>query len=326
MTETINVQIDAKQLVLEWMGANAYIPCNKKLLRQIGDTNTILLSESINQYRRWSQQGKLQQNGSFYWTQIDCEIETGYSRSTQQRAFKDMEKRELLKTFNKKVVINEVEKSVRFIKLNFAKIGQLMFSNDKEIIESIKKKYEDRNEQNQESRKRVKEQNQEKARTQNEPSQSYQERTQNESSERGLKMNPREDSKWGPSNKDLELRTNISSCSSDNHKNSIDQKLKEKYPDAPFEEIKAELLNDESAVINTDKQYHSLLEYRLENWKPKPSRKGKVNVTKKPVRTELLPDWFDNENGNKKNQHQQQDQDQEQKKQEIEDMLKKLRS
>jgi hypothetical protein len=166
MSEMIRVEVDAKQVVLDWVGSNAFIPSNKKLLRQIGDTNTILLSESISQFRRWEQQGKLQQDGSFYWTQMDCEIETGYSRSTQTRAFKDMEKRGLLKTESRKSIINGEEKSIRFILLNFAKIAELMFSDDEHIISSIREKYEKLKKQNQESRKKTKE----KAMIQNESS------------------------------------------------------------------------------------------------------------------------------------------------------------
>jgi hypothetical protein len=65
----------------------------------------------------------------------------------------------------------------------------------------------------------------------------------------------------------------------------IDEELRAKYPHLPFEMIKNKLLNDDSVIIITPKQYKGLLEYRLKNYKLKLNRA-------KPIRTEKLPDWF----------------------------------
>lgn len=210
MSEMIHVAVDAKQVVMDWMSKHSFIQVNKKLLRQIGDTNTILLAESISQYQRWADKGKLREDGSFFWTHCDCEIETGYSRSTQGRAFKDMEKRGLLKTFNLKVLDswNGKEKTVRFLKLDFVKIGQLMLSNDDEIINSIKEKYKDLYEKNQESKKKSKEKAKEKSMTQNESSLGITGVTQNESSG-CVKMNHLDDSKWVTSKKVLVIKKDL---------------------------------------------------------------------------------------------------------------------
>jgi hypothetical protein len=75
----------------------------------------------------------------------------------------------------------------------------------------------------------------------------------------------------------------ISSISS----SSIDSKLKEEFPNTPFEEIKEALLKDKKVIIETEKQYEAMLRYRLGKWKPKATRKSK------PIRKEVLPDWFD---------------------------------
>lgn len=94
--------------------------------------------------------------------------------------------------------------------------------------------------------------------------------------------------------KELDKTKNKTSSSSSASRNSIDNELKEKYPSAPFEEVKEQLLNDDTAVITTDKQYKSMLEYRLKNWKPSTAAtpKPKQPIQKKPIRTEYLPDWF----------------------------------
>ena len=201
MSEMIQVKIEAKKIVLDWMSSNAFIQVNKSLLRKIGDTNTILLSETIRQYERWEQKGKLQDDGSFYWVQMDCEIETGYSRSTQQRAYKDMEKRGLLKTYNKQFNIKGKDRSVRFIKLFFPAIANLMFSDDTEIIESIRNKYADLKEKNQDSKNKSKI----KSMIQNEPSLNTTGVIQNESSE-WVKMNHLDDSKRITSKKDSSIK------------------------------------------------------------------------------------------------------------------------
>lgn len=346
MTKMINVQVDAKQVVLDWMGSNAFIPTNKKLLRQIGDTNTILLAEAINQYKRWEAKGKLEQGGSFYWTQMDCEIETGYSRSTQQRAFKDMQKRGLLKTFNQKIAIDGVEQSVRFIQLDFAEIGQLMLSNDDAIIESIKGKYQDLYKKNRESKQKTKEK--EKRMIQNESPQSYQGMVQNESSDGWFKMNHPDDSKRITSNKDLFIKKD----------------LEEEEEVSPYSELIQFLLSKGITLDNALKFEARLLEKEIEGftyeqvlkaieWSLEKFLEGKCDEPyiyavgrlervldgkvkevankpkkkaskKKPVRTEKLPEWFDEEEEQQETAVPKQTK--EEKRREIEEMLKKLRN
>ena len=53
---------------------------------------------------------------------------------------------------------------------------------------------------------------------------------------------------------------------------------------------------------------------------------NKTNYKKKPIRTEVLPDWFDNEEKMEKPSQRKHDKSAELKKQEIDEMLKKLRS
>lgn len=69
----------------------------------------------------------------------------------------------------------------------------------------------------------------------------------------------------------------------------IDKELRAMFPHAPFSTIKQELLTDETAIIITLKQYRGLLEYRLKNYRPK----LKQVTQRKSIRTEILPDWFE---------------------------------
>lgn len=128
--------------------------------------------------------------------------------------------------------------------------------------------------------------------------------------------------------KDIDLK-DISSSSSYNtdNRNSIDNELKTQYPNVPFDDVKTELLNDTTAIIDTDKQYRSMLDYRLKTWKPKQPkqpkpRKGHATGRKTPNRTEKLPEWF---NENEPLAVEVQEQPQQIKKSDIDDMLKKLR-
>jgi hypothetical protein len=95
-----------------------------------------------------------------------------------------------------------------------------------------------------------------------------------------------------PKTKTIKIKTKNKISSSSDSKNSIDSKLKEKYPIVPFTEVKAQMLSDETLTIKTDKQYKSMLEYRLKNWKPaKAPRKQS-----KSIRKEIVPDHMDEPN------------------------------
>jgi hypothetical protein len=73
---------------------------------------------------------------------------------------------------------------------------------------------------------------------------------------------------------------------------NIDNELRAKYPNAPFKQIKENLMNDDTAVIITQNQYRALLEYRLKNYRPKLKQTYKSKQAN-PIRKEYLPDWFE---------------------------------
>jgi hypothetical protein len=90
--------------------------------------------------------------------------------------------------------------------------------------------------------------------------------------------------------KKLNLKTKNNNSSRIIGMKQIDLALKEKYPNAPFEEIREQVESDDTLTIDTYKQYESILEYRLKNWRPAKTKK------KKATRTEIIPEHFYKEN------------------------------
>ncbi|MEH6982963.1 hypothetical protein [Priestia megaterium] len=119
-------------------------------------------------------------------------------------------------------------------------------------------------------------------------------------------------------NKKEKTKNKISS----NNREIIDKELSEKYPDRPFEEIKKEILNDDTLIITTDKQYSSLMNYRLKNWKPLKKRSYVKN--KSIIRKELVPDWLHKREKNEDEKTKMNDQQFELEKLKLEAELKEL--
>ncbi|MDG0062100.1 helix-turn-helix domain-containing protein [Priestia sp. P5] len=81
--------------------------------------------------------------------------------------------------------------------------------------------------------------------------------------------------------------------SSSDAREIIDKELSKKYSDRPFEEIKNDILNDETLITKTPAQYKAVLKYRLTNWKP--SKKNSHIKNKTVIRKEMIPDWLHRE-------------------------------
>lgn len=96
--------------------------------------------------------------------------------------------------------------------------------------------------------------------------------------------------------KEKKMLVNTISSSSNDKREKIDEALKTEYSNIPFEEVRNELLFDQTAVIKTDKQYRAMLKYRLANYKPKTVTRTKA---KNAGRTEIVPEWFDKRNEKK---------------------------
>jgi len=134
--------IDSKMLAINWMSASAFVPVNKLIARKFGLDFAVLLAEVLNQYKRWLEQGKLQDD-MFFWTEEDCEIETTLKKGKQAKIFKEMEAQNLLKRHTRKLAGG---KTTRYIQIFFDAVAQLMFEDDQHIKEKIKQRIEARKE------------------------------------------------------------------------------------------------------------------------------------------------------------------------------------
>lgn len=134
--------IDAKMLALNWMSASAFVPVNKLIARKYGLDFAVLLAEAINQYKRWLEQGKLQDD-MFFWTEEDCEMETTLKKGKQAKIFKEMEEQKLLKRHTRKIAGG---KTTRYIHIFWDAVVQLMFEDDQHLKDKIRQQIEARKE------------------------------------------------------------------------------------------------------------------------------------------------------------------------------------
>lgn len=134
--------IDSKMLALNWMSASAFVPVNKLIARKYGLDFAVLLAEAINQYKRWLEQGKLQED-MFFWTEEDCEMETTLKKGKQAKIFKEMEEQKLLKRHTKKIAGG---KTTRYIHIFWDAVVQLMFEDDQHLKDKIRQQIETRKE------------------------------------------------------------------------------------------------------------------------------------------------------------------------------------
>jgi len=134
--------IDSKMLALNWMSASAFVPVNKLIARRYGLDFAVLLAEAINQYKRWLEQDKLQDD-MFFWTEEDCEMETTLKKGKQAKIFKEMEEQKLLKRHTKKIAGG---KTTRYIHIFWDAVVQLMFEDDQHLKDKIRQQIELRKE------------------------------------------------------------------------------------------------------------------------------------------------------------------------------------
>ena len=130
----MSTNIDPKMLALNFMSATSFIPTNKMIARKYGLDFAVLLSETINQYKRWLEQGKLQDD-MFFWTEESCEIETTLKKKKQATVFKEMEQLNLLKRHTKRLPTG---KTTRYIHIHWDNVVSLMLEDDKHLRDKIK--------------------------------------------------------------------------------------------------------------------------------------------------------------------------------------------
>ncbi|TCP24452.1 hypothetical protein EV207_12512 [Scopulibacillus darangshiensis] len=143
----VKMNIDSKHFVLDWMSSGSFIPVNKHTAHRIGLNKAVLLAEAVNQYRRWYTDGKLDDQGMFFWTEEDCEEQTTFSKATQSRLFKALEDEGFLKRHKRQIKSNDKLKTTRYLEMFFDEIVNVLFSDD-EAKEQRLKYYEERKQKN----------------------------------------------------------------------------------------------------------------------------------------------------------------------------------
>jgi hypothetical protein len=297
------IEINPKQLVIDWVSATAFTPVNKVAMRKLGHRAAILISETINQYKRWSAEGKLQ-NDMFYWTEESCEIETALNKSAQNREFKKLEELSLLKRVTKKI---HGTKTFRFIKLNFDNIVSILFEDVDKTKDDIKKKHEQTRERNKVYKERFalkrKLQNESSGKLQNESSGKLQNGTQvinkdlnknsdlNKNDLKNLSIYEKINNLNMPSAINKVLQNRIDRLNSE-YLSSIELKFNA-YRDVVNVDKFADILNTvleqkihkESAFPNyLDRSINQYIDNRA---------KTMESINKKPLRKEHEPDWLD---------------------------------
>lgn len=72
--------------IISLLARDNYIILNKDLMRLLGINEAILLGELASEYRYFSSNGKLSEDGSFFCTIENMEKSTGLSRYQQKKA------------------------------------------------------------------------------------------------------------------------------------------------------------------------------------------------------------------------------------------------
>jgi hypothetical protein len=298
------IQVDPKQMVIDWVSSTAFTPVNKVAMRKLGHRAAILISETINQYKRWNVEGKLQDD-MFFWTEESCEIETALNKSAQNREFKKLEEMSLLKRFTKK--INNT-KTCRFIKLNFDEIVTVLFEDVEKTKEEIKKKHAELRAKNKIHKDNFnlsrKLQNESSGKLQNESSGKLQNGTQlitkNHNKNKNINKNiNKENLSIVEKIEDVELPTSVKNIL----KNQIDR-LKSSY--LPIIVLKFNAYKDSvnvdkfADVLNTvlsheiKKDFSNYLDRSLNTYLE--NRTKYQNKSQQPIRTEKLPEGYDQSN------------------------------
>lgn len=87
--------------LIDLIGGNNYIPVSRKLCAAIGPAEAILYCELVDQYRYWSNCGKLDDEGMFFSTVDQIQSRIGLSKDQQLRCFKKLSELGLIEVVRK---------------------------------------------------------------------------------------------------------------------------------------------------------------------------------------------------------------------------------
>lgn len=87
--------------LIDLVGGNNYVPVSRDLCVAIGPTEAILYCELVDQYRYWSNCGKLDDEGMFFSTIDQIQSRVGLSKGQQLRCFKKLSELGLIEVVRK---------------------------------------------------------------------------------------------------------------------------------------------------------------------------------------------------------------------------------
>lgn len=121
--------------ISQMLASDGFIITNKKLIRELGLHQAVLIGELCSQYNFWKSQNKLDDNDSFYCTQDRIEENTGLSARQQRSEFKKLQDAEIILIYRKGLP------AVNFYQIHFDKLTEILEKEDttKDILLDITK-------------------------------------------------------------------------------------------------------------------------------------------------------------------------------------------
>ena len=110
--------------ISQMLASDGFIITNKKLIRELGLHQAVLIGELCSQYNFWKSQNKLDDNDSFYCTQDKMEENTGLSARQQRSEFKKLQDSEIISIHRRGLP------AVNFYQIHFDKLTEILEKDD----------------------------------------------------------------------------------------------------------------------------------------------------------------------------------------------------
>lgn len=121
--------------VLCFLASDNFISVNKSLIKAVGLEPAVILGELASEHNYWMNQGKLE-DGFFYSTVENLEEKTSLSAHSQRQALSELESRGMIE------VVKKGMPAKRFIRLNEAKIIEVVNNQSLKILTTSDEKTE----------------------------------------------------------------------------------------------------------------------------------------------------------------------------------------
>jgi len=109
-----------KYIISETIRADAFIPLNKALLREIGLHNAVFICDLVTKEAYFRKEGRLQDDGYFYNTEANRQWDTGLNPNQQRRCVKSLEEMGVLKQKRKG------NPAKQYFLIDLVKIGEII--------------------------------------------------------------------------------------------------------------------------------------------------------------------------------------------------------